>query len=126
MAWFDKKGRHVGNGDWPPGTERWGTKAPAPDKPKDLMRSSPMRQGQFAKGLEKRMTSEDFGTGPHHQHEHPTVHNLSPVQGADDYSEHYAGKAKWHYDRFGRTPGASLARAGLYDYRSKVARGYPK
>lgn len=69
---------------------------------------------------------EDFGTGPHNQHEHQTVHNLSPVQGADDYSEHYAGKAKWHYDRFGRTPGASLAKAGLYDFRSQVAKGYPK
>ena len=98
--------------------------------PMDVMRRvasvDRIRQGQFAKGLEKRMTSEDFGTGPHHQHEHPTVHNLSPVQGADDYSEHYAGKAKWHYDRFGRTPGASLAKAGLYDFRSQVAKGYPK
>jgi hypothetical protein len=54
---------------------------------------------------------------------------LSPVEGEhphDVYAEHYAKKSKWHYDRVGKHPAASFAKAGLYDFRATLAKNWPK
>lgn len=98
MAWVDKKGRTIGHGDWPPGTEKWA----------------------------------DFGTGSHASMQHPTQHNLSPVEGDHtqahrNYSADKSAKADWHYERWGnpKQPQATLAKAGLNDFKSRVARNWP-
>ena len=79
---------------------------------------------------EKQMSSSnDFGVDDHASFQHPTQHNLSPVEGEHDvYAKHYAKKADWHYQRWGnpKQPQASLAKAGLYDFRSKLAKNWPK
>lgn len=101
----DAKGNTKG---WPKGTENW------------------------SDGSGK--TSRRFNVQDMADHKHPTQHNLSPVEGdhgpaheADVYADHHETKANWHYDRWGKdNPRASLARAGLSDFKSRVARNYPK
>lgn len=65
-------------------------------------------------------------------HKHPTVHNLSPVEGDHtqahrNYSADKSAKADWHYERWGnpKQPQATLAKAGLNDFKSRVARNWP-
>jgi hypothetical protein len=44
---------------------------------------------------------------------------------ADEYSDIHAKRAKWHYKNAGKLPGASLAKAGVSDFKSRVAKNFP-
>ncbi len=68
----------------------------------------------------------NFGVQDHSTMQHPTQHNLSPVEGDHEtYADIHEKKADWHYKRAGRNPNASLAQAVLHDFKSRVARGWP-
>ena len=72
-----------------------------------------------------------FMTGEHAAFQHPTQHNLSPVEGDTakehlDYADAHGAKARWHYQRAGRgNPVASFAKAGVHDFKAGVARNWP-
>jgi len=88
---------------------------------------------------------KNFDVQPIASHRHPTQHNLSPVEGdhtpfeerfhmhhgtADEHRKYAAdmgNKADWHYERWGnpKQPQATLARAGVADFKSRVASNWP-
>lgn len=101
---------------WPKGTENWS------DGSGKTSKSIPMGN---MRDLDR------FMTGQHSDMQHPTQHNLSPVEGDHqahrNYSADKSAKADWHYERWGnpKQPQATLARAGVNDFKSRVAANWP-
>jgi len=79
-----------------------------------------------------------FDTGSHSDMQSKTTHNLSPVEGASlthgspaehkEYADINRTKSDWHYQRWGnhRQPQATLAKAGLHDFRATLAENWDK
>lgn len=70
-----------------------------------------------------------FGAQDMSEHQHPTIHNLSPVQGDHESVEDHGRKSEWHYARAGaitkegkvaKSRPGSFAKAAVHDYRGML------
>lgn len=80
----------------------------------------------------------DFDVQDMADHRSSTTHNLSSVGGASlthgspaehrEYANINRDKSDWHYQRWGnpKQPQATLAKAGLHDFRATLAENWNK